>query len=171
MEYLQDPADPGAFIEKRIPAAPLSPSSKQFTFRDLAGPPLVATGHFTATSPADSGGWWRQIGAPSLYENAGSEYARLAIADIDGDGRGDVVLLSRKSIDVYLQTAPNTYTHDANYLIPTTAAASVYPFGIVIADIDHDGLPDVTVSTGELFYFPQDPAARGKFGPAAKIGP
>ena len=180
IEYVQDPAVPGTFHKFGAAVCPsmsgCSISSGQFTVSDMAGPPLVATGDFTARScnncPRGGGSWWRQFGRPVLHTKPGLGYGRLATADVDGDGRGDVVMLlaTGRSFDVYLQTAPDTFVRDANYSIPTTAA-SLVPWGIVIADIDHDGLPDVAVSTGELYYFPQDSTARGKFGPAVKIGP
>jgi hypothetical protein len=59
---------------------------------------------------------------------------------------------------------------DARYSIPNDEAATLpEAYALVLADVDHDGLLDVAVSTNEIFYFPQLAGARGRFGAAVRI--
>jgi hypothetical protein len=93
----------------------------------------------------------------------------VAIADIDGDGRADVLTLEQLSTSqtdrkgrllVYRQTMQGVF-----------AAAEVYPVGyypwhFVIADIDDDGAPDLVItdpSVRDAWLLLQDIGNRGRF--------
>ncbi|MGD0338143.1 MAG: FG-GAP-like repeat-containing protein [Bacteroidota bacterium] len=72
----------------------------------------------------------------------------LAIADIDGDGKSDVVVTNYNSntISVFRNTSTMgsvSFASKVNY------ATGSYPIGIAIADIDGNGKPDVVVTNGE----------------------
>ena len=97
--------------------------------------------------------------------------ASIAIAELGGDGRPDVVIGGADGVAVFLQDAlrPGAFAPAQSY------AASLTADGVAIADVDDDGLPDVLtnrgtssdVVNGALVSPPgvlyRDPAHRGHF--------
>lgn len=117
-----------------------------------AGLVLAACGGGESSSPSES---WSP--------------ADLAVADLDGDGRADVIAIGVRSsgddgqtrsgyLSVYLQTAPGVFAE------PRTYAAGTQPTRMAVGDVDGDGAPDVLVVDVEgqtTSLFRQDPANRG----------
>src|SRR5512140_2409271 len=101
----------------------------------------------------------------------------VQIADIDGDGRLDVITIAMLSssmsqheghLVVRRQTAPGVFTAPQTYIV------CVYPWKLAVADIDGDGAPDLVILDagqtgsidGSVWLVKQNPANRGAFLPA-----
>ena len=103
----------------------------------------------------------------------------IAVADIDGDGRADVLTLVRYDnssdqtegiLTVYRQTAAGVFA------APETYRFGYYPWRMVVADVDGDGEPDIVVTDvgdfstpGSTWLLLQDPGARGRFLAAQRL--
>jgi hypothetical protein len=103
--------------------------------------------------------------------------ADVAVVDIDGDGRADVLTLSMLGtnslqheegrLSVYRQTAAGAFC------APETYVVGGLPRQMVVRDVDGDGAPDVVVTDlirtqypempHALWLLRQDPARRGRF--------
>ncbi len=93
----------------------------------------------------------------------------VVVADIDGDGRADVLTLAMYStgyphragrLAVYRQTSAGTFA------APDVYTVGVYPWRFRVADIDGDGLPDIVIADADgqqLSWMRQDPANHGHF--------
>jgi len=93
----------------------------------------------------------------------------VVVADIDGDGRADVLTLAMYStgyqhregrLAIYRQTSAGTFA------APDVYTVGVYPWRFRVADIDGDGLPDIVIADTDgqqLLWMRQDPANRGHF--------
>lgn len=110
------------------------------------------------------------------YDSGDAQAALIALADLDGNGSTDVVLGRRtpadnpNKLDVYVHDAGGAFVIGGGYVIPDDRAATEPDlYDVRVADVDDDGLPDIVVSTNEIFYFPQLAGAPGKFGAAVRI--
>ncbi|HKB37144.1 MAG TPA: VCBS repeat-containing protein, partial [Gemmataceae bacterium] len=85
-------------------------------------------------------GTFRRTAGPVV---PGTLPVRLASADLNGDGRGDlaVVAAGSRQVAVFLQNGTGNFG-PADYLIPT----GVGPSDLVLADVDGDRRPDVVVT-------------------------
>jgi hypothetical protein len=86
------------------------------------------------------------------------------VADIDGDGRLDLVTASYKGgvghIQVFLQTTPGAFSLAGDYSVGTEA------WRLVVADLNGDKIPDLVFTDPDsqaVRWLPQDPMARGHF--------
>jgi hypothetical protein len=100
----------------------------------------------------------------------------VALGDLDGDGETDAVLGRRTSankanrIDVFLHDVADRFVRDERYEIPDDLAKTVPElYDVEIADMNDDTLPDIVLSTNEIFYFPQRAGAPGKFDAAVRV--
>jgi hypothetical protein len=99
----------------------------------------------------------------------------VQIADIDGDGRLDIITIAQLSssmsqreghLVVRRQTAPGVFTAPQTYIV------GVYPWKLAVADIDGDGAPDLVLTdagqttVGSVWLLRQNSARRGTFLPA-----
>ncbi|MGE5116689.1 MAG: FG-GAP repeat domain-containing protein [Betaproteobacteria bacterium] len=113
--------------------------------------------------------------APLTYA-AGTDPVSLAVADLDGDGRLDIVTANAilatdgsgpSTVSVLLQDA----ARPGRFLAPAAYATGVNPVSVAIGDLDGDGRPDLVVADGEgLSVLLQAPTAPGTFGPRAAFG-
>jgi len=143
----------------------------------------VAGSHRTAGTT--KGDWSIFIQAPGNppvfglahdYDFGDSLTTLIALADLDGNGSTDAVLGRRtpadnpNKVDVYVHDSGSSFTVGGGYVMPDDHAAIVPElYDVKVADIDDDGLPDIVVSTNEIFYFPQITGAPGTFGDAVRI--
>lgn len=108
----------------------------------------------------------------------------VAMADVDGDGRPDVVTLSylfgggqagEGRLAVYRQTSPGLFGAAETYVV------GCYPWSMSLADIDGDGRQDLVVtdvgdhgcaeprSGNAIYLLRQDPAQPGRFMAPQKL--
>ena len=83
------------------------------------------------------------LAAVSYPTAAGSLAQSIAVTDLNGDGRLDIVIGGTNAVTVLLQNAasPGTFPTAANY-------AAVNSGQIAVADVNADGLPDIVIATG-----------------------
>ena len=190
--YLQDPAVPGTFLPVRTIATSENADAADLATGELGGDGKLDIGvsgtRVVTGNDLDKNrkGWWapqqQRASSPGdfdtegRYGTNGARDARIAIADIDGDGRDDVVIALRTTeskpnlIVVFLQKPDATFGKGVNYTIPDDAAVTAPDlYAVALRDMNDDGLLDVVVSTNEVFYFPQRAAARGQLAPAVRI--
>src|SRR6185312_2730847 len=69
------------------------------------------------------------------------QYAQMAIADMDGDGKPDLVLSDGSLIAIVRNTGNRTFGPEQHYL-------AGYIANFTVADVNGDGLPDIVVANG-----------------------
>ena len=92
------------------------------------------------------------FGAAVTYATGGTQQLTLGIADVNHDGRLDLVSINYSSdnASVLLGTAAGGFTNGTVF-----GTFGVQPRGIAIADLNNDGIPDiatVSLSDGELLF-------------------
>jgi hypothetical protein len=100
----------------------------------------------------------------------------VAVADVDGDGRADILTLAQLATSqnqregrliVHLQTSSGSFT------TAQTAIVGEYPWRLAVGDLDGDGAVDVAVVDGEgsrgVWVLLQDPGHRGRLLPARAV--
>jgi voltage-gated potassium channel Kch len=90
----------------------------------------------------------------------------MAAADLNNDGRVDLVVAACSSVLVYLQSGSGTFTAPTSIPTPAGLCATA----VAIGDINGDGKPDLVVTAagssgtnGAAWLLPQDPANAGSF--------
>jgi alpha-tubulin suppressor-like RCC1 family protein len=70
----------------------------------------------------------------------------LAVADIDGDGKQDVIIANQGTSNVSVLRNTSASTTSITFATFITFSTVTGPSGIVVGDIDNDGKPDLVVS-------------------------
>ena len=91
---------------------------------------------------------------------AGDSPCAVAVGDVNGDGRADVVVANRNSNDVslYLQNA------SGSLIAQSPLPAGSGPAGVAVGDVDGDGRADVLVAnifSANATFYRQDASAGG----------
>jgi FG-GAP-like repeat len=183
--YLQDAAVPGTFLPLRGLLA--NHAVHDVAAADLDGDGVMDLGVAGATTGVELNGEWslflqdpRRLDGFDLahdYDLRGSFFTLIAVGDLDQNGSPDVALGQRtrdgdgpNTLDVFLHDVADRFVRDARYVIPDDLAVTLpNMYEILIADLNDDRLPDIVISTNEIFYFPQRVDAPGKFGAAIRI--
>jgi hypothetical protein len=91
--------------------------------------------------------------APTAPFPVSSHASVIAAADLNGDGRLDLVVEQDPTVlQIYLQNSDGTFSNIHSYVmtIPSLYFGLASSTGIVIADFNHDGKPDVAGEGGVL---------------------
>jgi hypothetical protein len=137
-----------------------------FTYSYIAGPPPHPG--FVSVQLQDPSAPGKFL--PTFTISSGADPLSLALADIDGDGRLDVVVgnAGAHTVSVYLQDPAVPGHLKAPVLLNVRSSVN----GVAVADLNGDGIPDIAVAEGDgisLFY--QKPASPGTFLPVVTIDP
>ena len=90
-----------------------------------------------AQNPANPGTF---LAPQSLGLGANRGSNDVAIHDMDGDGRSDIVLATSDGVAILYQNA------SGGFAAPVLLPAGINPQGIAVADVDGDGRPDIIVA-------------------------
>jgi len=107
--------------------------------------------------------------APPLDTPVGLYPWHVAVGDLDGDARADVVVVDADANVVWLLLQDRAVP--GRFGTPQ-ALFDKHGNDVVLADLNHDGAPDVAVavySTSSLSVRYQDPIVRGRFGAAIDL--
>jgi hypothetical protein len=179
--FFQNPAEPGVFLNPvSFPAGPQPQSVKIADMNGDGLPDLVVAdfgpgGDGTGTAgvaillqdPAHPGSFL----APASYATLGGA-VDVAVGDLDGDGKPDVVVANLNppptgSIAVLLQDP----AHAGVLLAASNYAAFGEPLGVAIADLNHDGHPDIAVADSQsAVVYMQVATAPGTFDEGVPVG-
>ncbi len=100
-------------------------------FHNLAAPGSLTTNSF----------------ATPFTLNTGNDSRNVAAADLDADGRVDIVAvnLGDNSLSIFKNIGAPGILNSNSFAAPFTLASSGSPYEMVIADLDGDGRPDLAV--------------------------
>jgi hypothetical protein len=176
---LQDATRPGIFGTRReYPYASTSVTPHEIVAVDLQGdglPDVVASSLSEAgfraflNDPAAPGTL-----LPGAHHGAGMAavgWPKLAVADMDGDARPDVVIADDSMLVYYPQSAPSP-----GAFLPARTIGAGFE-GVGVGDVDGDGLTDAATFEGDgknslpdtLLYYRQNPVAPGQFLAGTRI--
>jgi hypothetical protein len=146
-----DPAHPGAFLAAQTLAT--GAGGDAVAIADVTGDGLadivVADGDifyshailFAQSSP----GTFAAPVSLSLGANRGSN--DVALHDMDGDGRNDIVLATSDGVAILYDNGAGGFQS------PVLLPAGINPQGIAVADLDADGRPDIVVANAGYSFF------------------
>jgi hypothetical protein len=179
--FYQNPAEPGVFFSPMtFPAGPQPQSVKIADMNGDGLPDLVVADFGPGSDNTGTAGVAILLQdatnhgsflAPMSYATLGGA-VDVAVGDLDGDGKPDVVVANLNppptgSIAVLLQDPAH-----AGVLLPATSYAGFgEPLGVAIADLNHDGNPDIAVADAQsAVVLMQIPTARGTFEQGVPVG-
>jgi hypothetical protein len=114
----------------------------------------VATGSSTAGSVGVRLGVGDgTFGAEATYSSGGLSPLALAVADLNGDGKADVVVSNQWADDTDTNSNVSVLLNDGTGKFPTAISnltGGFYPDSIAIADVNGDGKPDLVVANSSV---------------------
>ena len=165
---LQDPAHPGKFLAP----ANYSVGNDPFTIAvgDLNGdgkPDIVTANESLATTNPNGLSVLLQNGSgqflPATNYSTGNVVNSVAIGDVNGDGRADLIVAGSGGISILLQDSASPGTFTAAGTVSMTGSAS----SVAVSDVNGDGVPDLVATNGaNVFVFLGNASAPGSFLPA-----
>ncbi len=104
----------------------------------------------------------------------GSNPLFMAIGDLDGDGKPEIVLSNNvvSSISVFLNTSSTGLFNSSSFAAPVNFSAGSVPYGVAIADLDGDGKLDIAVvnySGGTISIFKNTSTGIGNISFQAQV--
>jgi hypothetical protein len=103
---------------------------------------------------------------PATSLVSGTDLARqMAVGDVNGDGRLDLVTADTTDIVVHLATGPMTYAPDLKS--PIGLVGPIYD--VVMGDVDEDGKPDLFIETTANVVAWMKGRGDGTFDPASPV--
>lgn len=99
----------------------------------------------------------------------------VTIADLDGDGRQDVLTLEQLATSETDRKGRLVYyrqTDTGAFAAPVVTLVGTYPWHFAIADLDGDGAPDIVIidaGTDSAWLLWQDGVQRGRFEPPLQL--
>jgi hypothetical protein len=120
---------------------------------------LVVFGDRRAAVQFGLGG--QELGEPLLLEEGMRSFAGVEIADVDGDGRPDVLAAERSTGTVRIYRGAG----DRTFAAPEAIEVGVVAERVAAADLDGDGLPDIVAFSGideSIAVLPGGPGGFGK---------
>lgn len=94
--------------------------------------------------------------APAITVNASSNIINLAIADINRDGKADIVTSSDGDNSISIYTNNGTVGNLSFLVKQNLPASNIYPGMVVAADLDGDGMVDIAFidnNTDQVYLF------------------
>ena len=163
--FLQDTSHPGRFLAP----ANYSVGDDPFTIAvgDLNGDgkPDIVTANGLSDPSVSGLSVLLQSGngqfLPAASYSTGNLVNSVAIGDVNGDGRPDLVVADSGGISILLQNpaSPGTFTAGSKLNVPGGAGWSV-----AVSDVNEDGVPDLVVVNGvNVLVFLGNAAAPGSF--------
>jgi len=141
-----DPAHPGAFLTAQILVT--GGGGDAVAIGDVTGdghPDIVVADASVSDShailfvqSATSPGTFSAPVSLALGTNRGSN--DVTIHDMDGDGRGDIVLATSDGAAILYDNGAG------GFLAPVLLPAGINPQGVAVADLDGDGRPDIVIA-------------------------
>jgi len=175
---LQDPANHGHFLAPVVLTNPNPVSSVAIADVDGDGLMDIVSTSYSAhgdvgnasvfiQDPANHGAFLTRVD----YQ-AGSVPSAIKVADVDGDGRPDLIVADRGfsntgnyGVSVLFQSTTTAGT----FLAPVTYVTAYGAIDVAVGDLNNDGKPDLVVAnlggswTGSVSVLLQDPAHPGVF--------
>ena len=141
-----DPANPGRFLAAQTIST--GGSADAVAIGDVTGDSradivvadgLVQLSHAVlfAQSATSPGSFLAPVSLPLGTNRASND---VAIADVNGDGLGDIVLATSDGVAILYQNA------SGGFAAPVLLPAGVNPQGVAVADLDGDHRPDIVVA-------------------------
>ena len=82
--------------------------------------------------------------APAVVYGSGGDFAySVAVADVNGDGKPDLIVANEQSnsVGVLLGNGDGTFQTAVTY-----GSGGDYPYSVAVADVNGDGKPDLLVA-------------------------